>query len=71
MNAIMKDIAALSIPEKLELVQDLWDSIDTELMPPLSEAQKAELDRRVAWRDAHSGPGASLDDIAASVGVRL
>jgi putative addiction module component (TIGR02574 family) len=71
MEALPKEIAALSVSEKLQLVHDLWDSIDAKLMPPITEAQKVELDRRVTSLSAHPGPGASLEDIAASVGVRL
>jgi putative addiction module component (TIGR02574 family) len=71
MNALFKDIEALGVHEKLQLVEDLWDSIDEELMPPMSEALKAELDRRAAWADAHPGSGTTLQQIAVSLGVRL
>ena len=71
MNAILKDIAVLGVHEKLQLVEDLWDSIDEELMPTMSDAIKAELDRRAAWADAHPGSGTTLGAIAASLGVRL
>ena len=42
------DYRKLSIPERLELVEDIWDSIaqDTEAFP-LSEEQKTEVDRRL------------------------
>ena len=71
MNAILKSLNHLSVEEKLQLVEDLWDDIDKELMPPMSDALKAELDRRAAWADAHPGSGTSLQDIALSLGVRL
>lgn len=71
MNALFKDIEALGVHEKLQLVEDLWDSIDEELMPPMSDALKAELDRRAAWADAHPGSGTTLQQIAVSLGVRL
>ena len=38
----------LSVPERIQLVEDIWDSIAE--MPeelPLTEAQQAELDRRL------------------------
>jgi putative addiction module component (TIGR02574 family) len=39
----------LSLPERLQLVEDLWDSIAAEAETlPLSDWQKAELDRREA-----------------------
>jgi len=43
------DYRNLSIPERLELVEDIWDSIaqDAEVLP-LTADQRAELDRRLA-----------------------
>ena len=71
MNAILKNFETLGVHEKLQLVEDLWDSIDEELMPSMNDALKAELDRRAAWADAHPGSGTSLNEIALSLGVRL
>jgi putative addiction module component (TIGR02574 family) len=43
------DLANLSIEEKLDLISELWDSIEaSEAVPKLSEAQSAELARRRA-----------------------
>ena len=49
---------ALPIEERLRLVEDIWDSIANEAnvrpeVLPLTEAQRAELDRRIAEADAH------------------
>ena len=49
----MNDLAELfklSVEERLQLVEDLWDSIaaDTETLPPLSQDQIAEIGRRLA-----------------------
>lgn len=71
MNTLLKEIESLGVHEKLQLVEDLWDSIDRELMPPMSDALKAELDRRAAWADAHPRSGTSLQEIALSLGIRL
>ena len=71
MNAVLKSLNHLTVDEKLQLVEDLWDDIDKALMPPMSDALKQELDKRVAWADAHPGTGKSLDDIALSLGVKL
>lgn len=50
MNKIrLSDLLELSVVERIQLVADLWDSIA--VVPeavPLSEAQKQELDRRLA-----------------------
>ena len=56
------DYRALSIAERLQLVEDVWDSIATEQPDatalPLTAAERAELDRRL---DAHrNDPAAAL-----------
>ncbi|HEY8697772.1 MAG TPA: addiction module protein [Rhizomicrobium sp.] len=49
----MNDLAELfklSVEERLQLVEDLWDSIaaDTDNLPPLSQDQIVEIERRLA-----------------------
>ncbi|MDI6803331.1 MAG: addiction module protein [Bacteroidota bacterium] len=47
-NTSLADIIQLSIPERLQIVEDIWDSIAA--IPeaiPLTEDQKIELDRRI------------------------
>jgi putative addiction module component (TIGR02574 family) len=44
------EIGRLTPPEGLELIAQLWDSLDNEQLP-LTEAQQAELDRRLACID--------------------
>lgn len=51
------DFSHLSAEERLGLIDELWDSLDAEQMP-LTPAQAAEIDRRLATADA---------DLAASV----
>lgn len=48
-----KDILNLSIAERMELIGDIWDSIsEVPEAVALTEAQKAELDRRLdAYRE--------------------
>ena len=42
------DILKLSIPERILLVEDIWDSVaEVPNAVPLTEEQKAELDRRL------------------------
>ncbi len=42
------DFGKLSVAERIQLAEDLWDSIPPEGADiPLTEAQKAELDRRL------------------------
>ena len=62
----------LGIEERLALVEELWDSIAAETSAiPLTEAQKAELERRVAEHDANPDDVVSWDEIRESVAGRL
>lgn len=49
MNTLIKsDILDLSVPERIMLVEDIWDSVaECPDAVPLTEEQKAELDRRL------------------------
>ena len=60
------DYRSLSVDERLQLVGDIWDSIAEEAhtrpeVLPLSEAQKTELDRRLAEYDANPSSGIPMD----------
>jgi len=54
----------LTVAERIQLVEDIWDSISqTEEVLELSDAQRKELDRRIASHDARPDeaiPWASL-----------
>ncbi|MDJ0853154.1 MAG: addiction module protein [Myxococcota bacterium] len=53
---LREELLRLPIDERLELVQDLWDSIaaECEQKPfPLTEAQREELERRIRELDEH------------------
>ena len=49
-NIQVAEIFQLSVAERIQLVEDLWDSIaaDSSTSIPLTEAHKQELDRRLA-----------------------
>jgi len=62
------DYRHLSIDERLRLVEDIWDSIAEEANVradalPLSPAQRAELERRVADADAHPDEGIPWEQV--------
>jgi len=44
------ELARLTPPERLALISQLWDSLEDDHLP-LSAAQRAELDRRLASLD--------------------
>ncbi len=60
MGANPADLAELITEEKLDLISELWDSIESSATaPPLSEAQSLELARRRA--EELSDPAAMID----------
>lgn len=50
------DLFKLSVAERIQLVEDLWDGIaaDTENLPPLTQEQIAEIERR--WAEHEKNP---------------
>jgi putative addiction module component (TIGR02574 family) len=70
------DYRSLSVDDRLRLVGDIWDSIAEEAnanpaLLPLTEAQKAELDRRIAEYDADPSTGVPMDQALKSIRHRL
>ena len=71
MNAVLKSLNHLSVEEKLQLVEDLWDDIAEQKAIPVSQATQIEVMKRAAWRDAYPEHGKTLDQIILEVGIRL
>ncbi len=58
MNQSLQDLRRLRIPQRIQLVEDLWDSIAEEASPiHLSKEQIAELDRRLDALEAQPESG--------------
>lgn len=65
-------IDKLSRDERLELVQEIWDSIAVEDDTiPLSQAQRQELDRRLAAHRANPNAAIDWEDVEAEASARL
>jgi putative addiction module component (TIGR02574 family) len=61
MNSLLSEqILPLSVPEKLQLIEDIWDSLDGEQIP-LTQSQKQELDRRLISYQNIENQGESWD----------
>jgi putative addiction module component (TIGR02574 family) len=73
MNAtLQQELAKLSQAEKLELLEQLWDSLDADaLVPAMSDELFAELERRAKWADEHPGESVTIQELAKELGVRL
>ena len=63
MNSLLSEqILPLTIPEKLKLIEDIWDSVVVDAdQIPLTQAQKEELDRRLASYDIIENQGESWE----------
>ena len=72
MSTLLDEIKQLDVAERIQLVEDLWDSVAARSSNfPITEAQKAELDHRFAKRASEKPQGVSLDQIVQKLGVRL
>ena len=63
MNSLLSEqILPLTIPEKLKLIEDIWDSvvIDADKIP-LTQTQKEELDRRLVSYENLENQGESWE----------
>ena len=65
-------IDRLSVAERLELVQAIWDSIAAEAeRAPLSDAQREEIDRRLAAHRANPSAAVPWEQVEAAALARL
>jgi putative addiction module component (TIGR02574 family) len=62
------DISKLSVAERIQLAEDLWDSVAAETGElPLTAAQTSELDRRLADLERDPQAGASWQEVRARI----
>jgi putative addiction module component (TIGR02574 family) len=74
MGALLKSLGIdrLSVEERLTLVEDLWDSIAEEsAATSLTDAQRTELDRRLAEYAANPTDVVPWEEIKTSITARL
>ena len=68
-NVTMADVLELSVPERIRLVEDIWDSIAS--VPEavgLTDRQKEELDRRLEAFHRNPEAGSPWDQVKARIG---
>ena len=64
MNTIVADILELSVADRLQIVEDIWDSIAADAAAlPLSEDLKTELDHRLNAYEKDPEEGVSWDEL--------
>ena len=72
MVAILDQLKALPVSERLMIVEDLWNSIadDSDALPPLTDEQIGELDKRIANLDEHPESGLTWEQVQQHVRSR-
>ena len=60
------DYSHLSARERIDLIGEIWDSIDAEVVP-LTTAQEAELDRRLVTLDEDIKQGRDSVEVLADL----
>lgn len=64
-------VNAMSIDDRLRLVEAIWDGIEAEEpAPELTEAQKRELDGRMAEHEANPGSAIPWDEVKARLNAK-
>ena len=68
-SPLPREIRDLPAAERIALIERIWDSIvEDESGFELTDAQKAELDRRLARRDTSDRHGAKWADVKRRIG---
>ena len=66
------DFLSLSVPERIILVEDIWDSVsEVPDAVTLTEEQKTELDRRLEAYHKNPGEGSPWSDVRARIRSRV
>jgi putative addiction module component (TIGR02574 family) len=68
LNTVLREVETWSVDDQVQLVQRLWDRLEDQgYEPELNDAQKAELDRRLAAYEENPGAGSSWEDVKSRV----
>ena len=73
MNIKLEDLFKLSPAERIQLAEDLWDSVaaDPQSLPPLTEEQIAEIERRLAKHARDPSSSISWEELRARLWSRI
>jgi putative addiction module component (TIGR02574 family) len=67
-TTVIQAVDSWPVEDRLRLVESLWDRIvDAGEAPPLTETQRAELDRRLAAIEANPDDVASWEEVQRSL----
>ena len=68
---MLKNLQTLPIDEKIQLVEDLWDSIGQAQLNILTQAQKIELDARLDAYTIDGNKGREINTVLSDIKNRL
>jgi putative addiction module component (TIGR02574 family) len=63
LDQTISDLSALSIDDRLRIVQRLWDSIPADTEIAVTPEQRAELERRIAAHEANPDSAISSEEL--------
>jgi putative addiction module component (TIGR02574 family) len=67
-SQLLETLKSLPVPDRIELIENLWDSIATEQEPlDLSEQQQAELERRLDALERDQSPLSTWDEVKSRI----
>ena len=61
------DILKLTVSERLDLIDTIWDSITDDADLPLTDAQRQEIDRRLDHYAVNPPPLSSWEEVCARI----
>jgi len=70
---LVAELLKLSPAERIQLAEDLWDSVASqpELLPPLSDDQRKEIERRLAEHARDPSAAFTWEEVRARLWSRL
>jgi len=68
---LWSELMKLTPEERIELVEDLWDSIASDAVPPLTDEEKNELERRLEDHRRDPSTAITWDELKAELLSRL
>lgn len=69
-QTLLSQAKGLGVAERVELINELWASIDADVLP-VSPAEAALIDQRLAEADVEPLVGRSWEDVEASLRSRI
>jgi putative addiction module component (TIGR02574 family) len=70
-DTLLADAARLPVAERIQLMDEIWDTLPSESLPPLSDEWLAEIQRRSAEYDAGYAPSVPWQQVKAEALRRI